>query len=114
VSPINELRYQANDLLWGSVGFLKVRTGSGILKNLLHDEPPQSPTYPGKAEGRGFLLKLKPLGAHIGEESESPQTKTYQRQTYEACHSREAGTLIIREAKVLFQVSDAQFQRKPE
>ena len=81
VSLMNGLGYQANDLLWGGCGFLKVRTGSGILKNLLHDESPQSPTYLGKAEGRGLFLKLEPLGVHIGEQSESPQTKTYQRQT---------------------------------
>lgn len=114
VCPINELRYQANNLLWGSRGFLKVRTGSGILKNLVHDEPSQSPAYPGKAERGGFFLKLEPLGVHIGEESESPEAKTYQRQSYESGHSQEAGTLIIREAKVLFDISDTQFQGEPE
>ena len=93
VFPINDLRYQANDLLWSSRGFLKVRTGSGILKNLLHDEPSQSPTYPGKAERGSLFLKLEPLGVYVGEESESPQAKAYQSQTYEASHSQEAGTL---------------------
>jgi hypothetical protein len=112
LAQINELSYQTDELLRGGCRFLKVRTRSGILKNLLDDKSSQRPTYPGKAEGRSLFLRLKPLGVYIGKKSESPETKAYQSQSYESSHRHEAGTLVISEAKVLFQISDAQFQGK--
>jgi len=55
-------------------------------------------------------LGLKPFCIHIHQESQPPETKTDQAKTHKACHSNEAGALIISQAEMLFGISDTQFR----
>ena len=107
---INELRYQTKYLFWNISGLLEVRTTSGITKYLADDKPHYSATYSGETEGSCLVLNLKPFCIHIRQECQPPETKTDQAKTYKACHSNEAGALIISQTEMLFGIPDTQFR----
>ena len=98
--------------------FLHVRTRRGIGKNDLSGSPgPQGPAAPLEAQ-RGFRQghprrrHLEPASFEVLEESQPPQAKAETGQMDEAQDGQRGRTLVVPQAKMLFQVADGQLNRE--
>ena len=95
--------------------FLHIRTRGGIGKNDLPGSPsPQGPAHPLEAQ-RGFRQghsrrgHVQPAGLHGLEEHSPPQTQGETGQMHKAQDGQRCRTLVVPQAKMLFQVTDGPF-----